>query len=212
MSVMSDQSQNAAIGDIALTCLWANNALKALHWRKGHPMQEVAKREVSPKSGTTLSRGRWHIFSGSTPKGWGTMGHTRTVIQSRWDLAILRGSAEGLNRPALLARHCQVHRRSLYRRLKQLTQAGLIEPAPQPPLEGQKGVRWAVFRLTEQGERWQKSPPTVGSGGVEGGANPSALPDAPMSLSVAGIGIAVASTDAPSPFAFGAAGVGQTRL
>jgi len=120
-------------------------------------MQEVAKREVSPKSGTTLSRGRWHIFSGSTPKGWGTMGHTRTVIQSRWDLAILRGIAEGLNRPALLARHCQVPRRSLYRRLKQLTQAGLIEPAPQPPLEGQKGVRWAVFRLTEQGERWQKA-------------------------------------------------------
>ncbi|MFA0750987.1 MAG: hypothetical protein SLRJCFUN_001390 [Candidatus Fervidibacter sp.] len=96
-------------------------------------------------------------FQRLNAEGVGAMRHTRTTIQSRWDVAILRGIAEGLNRPALLARHCQVPRRSLYRRLKHLMQAGLIEPVPQPPLEGQKGVRWAVLRLTEQGKRWQKA-------------------------------------------------------
>ncbi|MDT7898599.1 MAG: winged helix-turn-helix transcriptional regulator [Armatimonadota bacterium] len=97
-------------------------------------------------------------FQRLNAEGVGTMRHARTVIQSRWDLTILRGIGEGLNRPALLLRHYpQMPRRTFYRRLKHLMQAGLIEPAAQPPQKTHGGVRPTILRLTEQGERWRQA-------------------------------------------------------
>jgi DNA-binding HxlR family transcriptional regulator len=97
-------------------------------------------------------------FQRLNAEGVGTMRHARTVIQSRWDLTILRGIGEGLNRPTLLLRHYpQMPRRTFYRRLKRLMQAGLIELASQLPQKTHGGVRPTILRLTEQGERWRQA-------------------------------------------------------
>lgn len=97
-------------------------------------------------------------FQRLNAEGVGTMRHARTVIQSRWDLTILRGIGEGLNRSTLLLRHYpQMPRRTFYRRLKRLMQAGLIELASQLPQKTHGGVRPTILRLTEQGERWRQA-------------------------------------------------------
>ncbi|GBC98264.1 hypothetical protein HRbin17_00766 [bacterium HR17] len=76
------------------------------------------------------------------------------AVRSRWDIAILRALKEGQNRPAMLQRHCpQIPRRTLYRRLKHLQQARLIEPTAQPPAPLHGGAVPAALRLTEEGER-----------------------------------------------------------